>query len=68
MSAQPSSSSTLGRALRTVGSAMFGVRGSKRHEEDAAALSPVALVAVALVCVMLFVLGLITLASMIVGA
>jgi hypothetical protein len=47
---------------------MFGVRGSKRHEEDAAALSPVALVVVALVCVVLFVAGLITLASMIVGA
>lgn len=68
MSARPSSFSTLGRALRTVGSAMFGVRGSKRHEEDASALSPVALVAVALVCVVLFVVGLITLASMIVGA
>jgi hypothetical protein len=68
VSARPSSFSTLGRALRTVGSAMFGVRGSKRHEEDAAAVSPVALLVVALVCVVLFVAGLITLASMIVGA
>ena len=59
-----SASSAVGRTLRTVGSAMFGVRGKKRHDDDATALSPVAVVAVALVCMVLLVLVLVGLASL----
>lgn len=58
-----SKSSTLVRALRTVGWAMFGVRASKRHEEDIAALPPWVLILAAAVIIALFVGGLVTLAT-----
>jgi hypothetical protein len=51
------------RTLRTVGSAMFGVRGRKRHEEDAAALSPVAVAIAAVIFMAMFVGVLVTLAT-----
>jgi len=55
------------RTLRTVGSAMFGVRGRKRHEEDAAALSPLLVAITALIFMAVFVGVLVTLATAIVG-
>ncbi|MFH2087473.1 MAG: DUF2970 domain-containing protein [Pseudomonadota bacterium] len=55
------------RTLRTVGSAMFGVRGRKRHEEDAAALSPLLVAIAALIFMAVFVGVLVTLATTIVG-
>ncbi|MCB8745868.1 DUF2970 domain-containing protein [Rhodoferax sp. U2-2l] len=67
MSQRPANSSAVGRTLRTVGSAMFGVRGQKRHEEDATALSPVVLVVAAVVCMVLLVLVLVGLASLAAG-
>jgi len=57
----------LARTLRTVGSALFGVRGKKRHEEDAVALSPLLVVVVALVFMAIFVGALVTLATTIAG-
>ena len=51
------------RTLRTVGSAMFGVRGRERHEEDAAALSPLLVVIAALIFMAVFVGVLVTLAT-----
>jgi hypothetical protein len=55
------------RTLRTVGSAMFGVRGRKRHEEDSAALSPLAVVIAAVIFMAVFVGVLVTLATTIVA-
>lgn len=67
MTPRPANSSAVGRTLRTVGSALFGVRGQKRHEQDATALSPVVLVVAAVVCMVLLVLGLVGLASLAAG-
>ncbi|MDZ4253669.1 MAG: DUF2970 domain-containing protein [Sulfuritalea sp.] len=55
------------RTLRTVASAMFGVRGRKRHDDDAAALSPLLVAVVALIFMAVFVGVLVTLATAIVG-
>jgi CHASE3 domain sensor protein len=63
MSKPTRSPSRLGQTLRTVGSALFGVRASKRHAEDASALSPLGLILVAGVVVVLLVLVLVWLAS-----
>lgn len=49
--------------MRIVGSAVFGVRDRKRHDEDWAALSPFVLVFVAVIFLALFVVGLVTLAT-----
>ena len=46
---------------------MFGVRGMKRHEEDAAALSPLLVVIAAVVFMAVFVGVLVPLASSIVA-
>ena len=67
MSAPTSLSAELARTLRTVGAAMFGVRGKKRHEEDAAALSPLLVVVAALIFMAVFVGALVTLATTVVG-
>lgn len=67
MNKPPATSPGLLRTLRTVGSAMFGVRGGKRHEEDAAALSPLLVAVVALIFMAVFVGVLVTLATAIVG-
>ena len=67
MSERTSTSPGLARTLRTVGSAMFGVRGMKRHEEDAAALSPLLVVIAAVVFMAVFVGVLVPLASSIVA-
>jgi hypothetical protein len=53
----------LARTLRTVGAAMFGVRGRKRHEEDAVALSPLLVIVAALLFMAIFVGVLLTLAN-----
>lgn len=55
--------STFLRTLRTVGAAMFGVRGRGEHEKDGAGLSPVAIVVAALIFAILFIGGLVTLAT-----
>lgn len=67
MSQRSANSSAVGRTLRTVGSALFGVRGQKRHEQDTTALSPVTLVVAAVVCMVLLVLVLVGLASLAAG-
>ncbi len=67
MSEPASTSPGLARTLRTVGSAMFGVRGRKRHEEDAAALSPLLVVIAALIFMVVFVGVLVTVATAIVA-
>ena len=66
-SAPPSLSQELVRTLRTVGAAMFGVRGRKRHEEDATALWPLLVVAAALIFMAVFVGALVTVATTVVG-
>ena len=60
---KPPRRSTFLRTLRTVGAAMFGVRGRNAHENDGAGLSPVAILVVALVFAILFIGGLVTLAT-----
>ena len=55
--------STFLRTLRTVGAAAFGVRAGRKHEEDSAGLSPVAIVVVALIFAIIFIGGLVTLAT-----
>lgn len=67
MSRSTSPSAGLARTLRTVGAAMFGVRGKKRHEEDAAALSPLLVVAAALIFMAIFVGVLVAVATTVVG-
>ena len=68
MSKPSSPLSGLARAVRTVGSAMMGVRGRKHHEEDSAALSPLILALVAVIFMVFFVGGLVALATVIAGA
>ncbi len=50
------------RTLRTVGSAMLGVRGRKTHEEDTPSLSPLQILVVALIFMAIFVATLVTVA------
>ena len=55
--------STLLRTLRTVGAAAFGVRAGRRHEQDGAGLSPVAIIVTAVIFAIIFIGGLVTLAT-----
>jgi len=56
------------RALRTVASALVGIRGRKLHEEDApSSLSPLQILVTALVFMLIFVLVLVTVATKVAG-
>ncbi len=56
------------RAVRTVASALFGVRGRKLHEQDApSSLSPLQILVTALVFMLIFVLVLVTVATRVAG-
>lgn len=50
------------RTVRTVGAALFGVRGRKLHEQDASSLSPLQILLTALVFMLVFVLVLVAVA------
>ena len=60
--APQSSKSGFFRTLRTVGSAMIGVRGRKLHEQDAPALSPIKVLITALLFMLVFVFALVSIA------
>lgn len=56
------------RVIRTVASALFGVRGKALHERDSKGLSPLHVLAVAIAFMIMFVATLVTLASFVAGA
>jgi hypothetical protein len=63
----PPTTSGLLRVIRTVGSAMFGIRGRKSHEQDAPSLSPVQLIVTALVFMLIFVVTVVSVATYVVS-
>jgi hypothetical protein len=58
----PSPQGRLFRTIRTVAWGLLGVRGHKLHEQDAPSLSPLQILATALVFMLVFVLVLVTVA------
>lgn len=58
---------TLWRTIRTVAWALLGVRGRKRHEEDAPSLSPFHIAVIALGFMLVFASTLVALAISIAG-
>ncbi len=65
LSAQPRKGS-LWRTVKAVGWGFFGVRKDSAYQEDVARLTPLHIVAVGLVAVVLFVLGLVLLVKFVV--
>lgn len=65
--AEPPASSGLLRLIRTVVSAMFGIRGRQSHEEDIPSVSPLQLIVTALVFMLIFVVTIVSIASFVVG-
>ncbi|MBQ0930442.1 DUF2970 domain-containing protein [Ideonella alba] len=55
------------RLIRTVGAAMFGIRGRQSHEQDMPSLSPLQLIVTALVFMLIFVVSVVSIASYVVG-
>lgn len=60
----PSEPSSVLRVMRTVGSAMFGIRGRKNHERDASAVSPLHLVLAAVIFMVIFVSIIVSVATL----
>jgi ABC-type Na+ efflux pump permease subunit len=65
--AKLSATSGLLRLIRTVGSAMFGIRGRHSHEQDVPSLSPLQLIVTALVFMLIFVVAIVSIASYVAG-
>lgn len=63
----PSALSGFLRLIRTVGSAMFGIRGRRSHEQDMPSLSPLQLIVTALVFMLIFVVSVVSIASFVAG-
>jgi hypothetical protein len=64
---RPPTTPGLLRLIRTVGSAMFGIRGRKSHEHDMPSLSPLQLIATALVFMLIFVVTVVSIATFVAG-
>jgi Protein of unknown function (DUF2970) len=65
--AEPTATAGLLRLIRTVASAMFGIRGRRSHEQDIPSLSPLQLIVTALAFMLIFVVTVVSIASYVVG-
>ena len=63
----PKATPGLLRLIRTVASGMLGIRGSKSHEQDAPSLSPVQLIVIALAFMCIFVVTVVSVATVVVS-
>jgi hypothetical protein len=61
----PSKAPSVLGVVRTVGSAMFGIRGRKNHERDASAASPAHLILAAVIFMVIFVSIIVSIATLV---